>query len=312
MSIKNIKSDLIQIFDLEPSWITHLKYNPLKSIINNGKPYHVISLMRYVFGSKNSNPLLNNLRYFYYKDPQVKNIFQDIKDKTHSINDAKNWQKDEFMNILILFAKIDYFEAYSKRYIDELVKEIISNDIFSKTSNLKHRALLIFLISKLGYNNVFLDRALKKIQDFQNPDGGWPLESESSKRTSDLFSTLIIYKSFAYNSLWSRKDFLIKAEEYLINNHLAENQSNEDLDRWSRLYSGYKKNNLFEGGSIILLDSMLLRRGNNNDKIKSIIDWLRSLQLKTGYFPYHASLKNQENIQSTIKILSLIKKYYII
>ena len=210
MAIKNIKSDLIQIFDLEPSWIKHLKYNPLEDIVNKGKPHHIISLMRYVFGSRNSNPILNNLRYFYYKEPLVRNIFQDIKDKTYAINGARKWQADDFINILTLFARIDYFEVYSKKYIDKLIKEIISNDVFSKTSNLKHRALLIFLILKLGYNNVFLDRALKKIQDFQNPDGGWPLDYERPERKSDVFATLIIYKSFAANSLWSSKDFSIR------------------------------------------------------------------------------------------------------
>ncbi len=171
MSINNIKSDLIQIFDFEPNWIEHLKYNPLQDIVRNGKAYHIISLMRYVFGSKNNNPLMSNLRYFYYKEPQVKNIFEEIKAKTYSLNDTKKWQSDDFIGILMLLAKIDYFQAYSKKHMDKLVKEIIANDLFSKTSNLKHRALLIYLIIKLGYNNVFLDRALKDIQSFQNLDG---------------------------------------------------------------------------------------------------------------------------------------------
>ncbi len=312
MSINNIKSDLIQIFDFEPSWIEHLKYNPLQDIVRNGKPYHIISLMRYVFGSKNNNPVMSNLRYFYYKEPQVKNIFEEIKAKTYSLNDTRKWQSDDFIGILILLAKIDYFQAYSKKHMDKLVKEIIGNDLFSKTSNLKHRALLIYLIIKLGYNNVFLDRALKDIQSFQNLDGGWPLDLSDSSGDSDIFSTLIIYRSFISNRLWSNKDFLINTEEYLTMNHLSENQSSEDLDKWNRLYSGYKKNNLFEGGSAIFLECLLLNRGKDSDKAKSIVDWLKSIQLKTGYFPYHASLKNQENIPCTIRVLSLIKKYYIL
>ena len=116
---------------------------------------------------------------------------------------------------------------------------------------------------------------------------------------------------FAKNNLWINKDFLIKSEKYLTDNHLSEKQSNEELDRWSRIYTWYKKNNLFEGGSVILLEGLLLsNRENNAGKIKSIISWLKSLQLKTGYFPCHSVLTGQKNISSTIKFLHLINTYF--
>ena len=84
--------------------------------------------------------------------------------------------------------------------------------------------------------------------------------------------------------------------------------TNEELDKWNRIYSGYKKNNLFEGGSIVLLEALLLCKKINISKIKSIVDWLQGLQFKDGYFPYHAKLRSEKNISSTIKILSLVKK----
>ena len=58
MSLNNIKSDLMQVFDFNPDWISHLKYNPMLDILKNGKPYHVMSLMKYVFGAKNNNPII--------------------------------------------------------------------------------------------------------------------------------------------------------------------------------------------------------------------------------------------------------------
>ena len=313
MSLNNIKSDLVQVFDMEPEWITHLKYNPLLDIIEKGKPYHIISLMRYVFGAKNSNPIISNLKFFYYKEPQVKSIFEEIKFKANNLNKAKDKQSDDdFIDILTLLAKIDYFEVYNKKYLDLLVKEIIDTNMIFNMSNLRYRSVLIFLINKLGYGNVFFERGLKDIQKYQNPDGGWPLSLDDSNNKSDIFSTLMVYRSFISNNLWRNKDFLINAEEYLIQNHLSKNQTNEELDKWNRLHAGYKKNNLFEGGSAILLDCLLLSKNKKNDKIKSIISWIKGIQLKTGYFPYHASLKNQENTSCTIKILSIIKKYYTI
>ena len=312
MSLNNIKSDLTHVFDTEPEWITHLKYNPLLDIIEKGKPYHIIALMRYVFGAKNSNPIISNLKFFYYKDPQVKSIFEEIKFKANNLRGAKSQSDDDFIDILTLLAKIDYFEVYNKKYIDILIKEIIASNMILNMSNFKYRSVLIFLINKLGYGNVFLERGLKNIQKYQNSDGGWSLDLNDSSKKSDIFSTLMVYRSFISNNLWKNKDFLINAEEYLIENHLSKKQTNEELDRWNRLHAGYKKNNLFEGGSAILLDCLLLSKNRRSDKIKSIISWIKGMQLKTGYFPYHASLKNQENTSCTIKILSLIKKYYII
>ena len=311
MSLINIKSDLVKIFDLNPDWISHIQYNPLLDIINNGKPYHLISLLRYVFGVKNNNPIMSNLRYVYYKEASVKKIFKDISLSAKKVRGIQDGEVDDFLDVLTLLAKVDYFKAYNKKFLDQLIKEIIASELLFKTPNIKHQASLIFLINRLGYNNVFIDRSLKRIQGNQNSDGGWPMCLDVSDNKSDIFSTLIVYRAFISNNLWVRKDFLNKAEKYLIQNHLSETQTREEIDMWNRLHAGYRKNNLFEGGSAMLLESLLLAGSDNRNKIKSIIAWLKGIQFKTGYFPYHADLKNQENMMSTIRILSLIKKYYI-
>ena len=70
--------------------------------------------------------------------------------------------------------------------MDLLIKEIIKNNLLSKISNLEYRASLLFLINKLGYNNVFLERAFKAIQECQNTDGGWPLDTSAPNKETNI------------------------------------------------------------------------------------------------------------------------------
>ena len=314
MSLKNIRLDLSHIVEKDPFWISHLKYNPIKSIIQSGKTYHLIFLLEDVFGFKKSNPMISNIKQFHYKDKSIDNIFKELKESSKKIAKIDKNDNDEILQVLSILAKINHFKVYNKKYIDLLIKEIIKTNLIEKTSILKYQAMLIFFINKLGYRNIFLDKFLKNIENLQNSDGGWAFDISKVNdfRETDVFSTLIIYRVFVENNLWRNKKFLLKAESFLLENHLSEKQNNEDLDRWSRIYIGYKKNNLFEGGTILLLEALLINANKQNqNKIKSIINWLKDLQLKNGYFPYHSALSNQENTSSTIKALSLIKKYYI-
>lgn len=308
MSLNNLKSELLEIVDPNPLWIKHLDYNPISDIVKIAKPYHLLSLVKDVFGAKESNPVISNIKYFHYKEIYVEKIFEDLAAVLGKVENIGNENRE--MEIISLLAKIDYFKAYNKKYTDLLVKEVIQTNLFNKITFLSHQAMLITLIYRLGHGNIYLERYFKHLEESQNDDGGWAMSYGVEK--TDLFSTLIIYHVFTKNNLWINKNFVIKAEEYLTENHLSENQTNEELDRWNRIYTGYKKNNLFEGGSVLLLEGFLLsNRKENMGKIKSIILWLKSLQLKTGYFPYHSTLKAQKNISATIKILHLIKTYYL-
>ena len=56
----------MDVFDINPEWSEHLKYNPISNIIKNGKAHHLIGLMKDVFGVKINNPIIGNIRYFYY------------------------------------------------------------------------------------------------------------------------------------------------------------------------------------------------------------------------------------------------------
>ena len=75
---------------------------------------------------------------------------------------------------------------------------------------------------------------------------------------SDIFTTLLVHRCFLENNLWKNKKFLKKSESFLIKNHISDTNTSEEVDRWNRIYVGYRKNNLFEGGTILLLESLLI------------------------------------------------------
>jgi len=308
MSLKDLRLDILDIVDVSPSWLKSLSYNPIEDIVKFGKTHHLLYLLEDVFGFRKTNPILTNIRFFHYKNPYVEQISKDLKQKELLISKIKSNNIDSALDLLTLLARVNYFKVYSKESVDFLSKEIIKTNLIDRTSNLKYRAMLLFYISRLGYRNIFSDRCLKNLKECQNSDGSWSSDISSDSNESDIFTTLLIFRSFLMDDLWSGKKFLEKTKSYLSENHLSSNQTNEELDKWNRIYSGYKANNLFEGGSILLLESLLLCRNLDTLKIKAIVEWIKTLQFKNGYFPYHAKLKSEKNVSATIKILSLIKK----
>ena len=306
MNLK-IRQDILDVIELNPFWIKALNYNPIKDIVLSGKTHHILRLLQEVYGFENKNPILNNIRYFHYKNAFIDRTSKEIENYSSLIS-RNGFEGSLFLDLFLFMAKINHFKIYNKKSIDILIKEIIKADIVSNISNLKHRAIFLFYIDGLGHKNIFTDRYLRDIKEMQNPDGAWPLDISLNRDSSNIFSTLFIFRLFMIHDLWSSKDFLKQTQSYLIENHLSKKQTKEDLDKWNRLYSGYKKNNISEGGSVILLEALLLSKVKDVRKIKSLVAWLKSLQLEDGYFPYHASLRGDKNISSTIKILSLIKK----
>ena len=123
---------------------------------------------------------------------------------------------------------------------------------------------------------------------------------------------MLIFQCFRENRLWRDREIVLKLQTYLIKNHLSEKETKSEQDKWNRIHSGYKVNNMFEGGSLMFLESMLVSPCvDNKNKIKSIANWIDDLQLESGYFPYHADLRKQGNIISSIRVLSCMKRKYL-
>jgi len=303
--MNKLKKEILEIVDLDPFWFS-LNKNPIPDIVKTAKSHQIITLLERIYGFKRTNPVLGEVRYFHYKESIVIKINSDIVSFFEKKIDKKSLTEDIVFETLQLLAKIVYFRVYNKKFIELLFQQIIKLDMIGFTSFMKTKALFIYYLNILGFRNIHIDKYLKQIADYQLIDGGWPEDSNINKE-SDIFTTLHIHRAFVANPIWRDKKFLSKSNKFLIDVHMQTTFSKETTDRWSRLNVGYKSNNLFEGGTLILLESLINMNENNNRKIKSIINWIKSIQLNDGYFPYHANLKTQKNIDTTIYILYLLK-----
>tara|TARA_A100001011_G_scaffold397890_1_gene500354 strand:+ start:263 stop:1204 length:942 start_codon:yes stop_codon:yes gene_type:complete len=310
MSFDNFKKDVSKIYDFNPDWLNRLKYNPMKALINEAKTYHLLNVLFKLYGSLRINPIIKEINFYHYKQPYVSDLLRNVKSINTKISSFDGACEDNLLNILALLAKLDYFYIYSKNETEGLIKNIFAVGFLEKSENILYLSKLLYYLMRLGYKNMFIERALNKVRKYQKLDGGWPIRFNSKNNNSDVFATLTIHRTFLENNLWINKDFLNKSEQFLNSSFLSKSNTKLELDRWNRIYSGYKKNNIFEGGSVLLLDSLLIKDSNSYYP-KSIISWLKVLQLKNGFFPYHARLRNQLNFTSTINILYLFKKYHL-
>ena len=303
--MNKLKKEILEIVDLDPFWFS-LNKNPIPDIVKTAKSHQLITLLERIYGFKRINPVLGEVRYFHYKESIVIKINSDIVSFFEKKIDKKSLTEDIVFETLQLLAKIIYFRVYNKKFIELLFQKIIKLDMIGFTSFMKTKALFIYYLYILGFRNIYIDKYLKQIADYQLIDGGWP-EQININEESDIFTTLHIHRAFVANPIWRDKKFLSKSNKFLIDVHMQKTSSKDIIDRWSRLNVGYKSNNLFEGGTLILLESLINMNENNNRKIKSIINWIKSIQLNDGYFPYHANLKTQKNIDTTIYVLYLLK-----
>jgi len=129
MFLKDIKSDILNIIDVKPSWLERLSYNPISDIVTSGKTYHLLYLLEDVFGFKKNNPILSNIRFFHYKDPYVDQISKEVRQKNQFISKIKPNDIEAVLDLLTLLAKINHFKVYNKKSMDLLSKEIIKSKL---------------------------------------------------------------------------------------------------------------------------------------------------------------------------------------
>ena len=310
MHISQIKKDLLSILDVNPDWIATLDINPIANIIKKSKTHELLFLLRKVFGFIDGNPLIKKINKEHYSQDKIQIIFRKIVRIEKDLRERDNVSDQLITNTISLLSEIEYFKIFPNRYSDTFIKTVIKSNFIKEVDNIGYKSKTISLLGKMGYSNIYVDRELKKLENCQNKDGGWG-ETEGLK--SDVFISLLVFECFRQNRLWKKRDFILKLEDYLISNHLSASQSKNEQDRWNRIHSGYKENGMLEGGSLLLLEGLLMNPSELNEKkIKSLIKWLKSIQLDSGYFPYHAELKSQDNLMTTIKSTFCFKKYYLL
>ncbi len=309
MTINNIKKDILNILDLDPNWINKSLKNPLKNIIMDSKSHELLFLLRSVYGIIDGNPLIKRINKIHYSQEKIQLTFDKIVKSEKKMNTLKNYDSEFILDIISVLSQIEYFKVYPNRFSDTFIKSIVKNNLFSQIDNKSYIAKLLFLLIRMGYSNIYIEKELKKLEASQNIDGGW---GELKRDKSNVFTSLLIFQCFRENRLWRDREIVLKLQTYLIKNHLSEKETKSEQDKWNRIHSGYKVNNMFEGGSLMFLESMLVSPCvDNKNKIKSIANWIDDLQLESGYFPYHADLRKQGNIISSIRVLSCMKRKYL-
>ena len=309
MLINKIKNDVLNIFDLNPDWISGSLKNPLKLIIKDSKSHELLLMLRSLFGTVDGNPLIKRINKFHYSQEKTQKTLEKIVKIDKILNSSKSYDSEFTLDVISLLSQIEFLKVYPNRFSDTFIKSIIKNNLFAQINNRSYLAKLIFLLTKMDFANIHIDKQLKILEKTQNIDGGW---GELRGESSNVFTSLLVLQCLRENRLWRNKEVTQRVENYLIKNHLSKNETKAEQEMWNRIHCGYKVNNMFEGGSLMYLESMLLSCSENNkDKIKTLIKWFKNLQLDNGYFPYHAGLAKQENTISTIRILACIKKYYL-
>ena len=309
MSVDKIKKDVLNILELSPDWIEGSNKNPLRTIIQESKTHELLLLLRSLYGIVDGNPMIKRINKVHYPQDKVQLTLEKIVKAEKTLNSSAKYSSDFILDVIAILSQIEYLKVYPNRYSDTFIKAIVKNNLFGQISNRAYRAKLLFLLIRMGYSNIYIDRELKRLELSQNIDGGW---GNLKGDRSNIFCSLLVFQCYRENRLWRDREVVLKLESYLIKNHLSKNETKSEQDKWNRIHSGYKFNNMFEGGSLILLESMLISSSSNNkSKIKSLIKWIVSLQLDSGCFPYHADLRKQENIVTSIRILSCLKKYYL-
>ena len=309
MLINKIKNDVLNIFDLEPDWLDSSLKNPLKLIIKNSKSHELLLTLRSLFGVVDGNPLIKRINKFHYSQEKTQKTLEKIVKVDKVLNSSKSYNSEIVLDVISLLSQIEFLKVYPNRFSDTFIKSIIKNNLFAGITTRSYKAKLIFLLTKMGFANIHIDKQLKAFEGRQNIDGGW---GELRGESSNVFTSLLVFQCLRENRLWRNKKMSQRVEAYLIKNHLSKNETKAEQEMWNRIHCGYKVNNMFEGGSLMFLESMLASPSDKNkDKVKAIINWLKGLQLESGFFPYHADLKKQENLISTIRILACVKKKYL-
>ena len=309
MLINQVKNDILNIFDIEPDWIGDSLKNPLKLIIRGSKSHELLLILRSLFGVVDGNPIIKRINKYHYTQEKTQKTLEKIVKVDKVLNSSKSYDLELLLDVISVLSQIEFLKVYPNRFSDTFIKSIVKNNIFTEINHRSYKAKLIFLLTKMGFANIHIDRQLKKFEKTQNIDGGW---GELRGESSNVFTSLLVFQSLRENRLWRNKEMTQRVENYVIKNHLSESQTKAEQEMWNRIHCGYKVNNMFEGGSLMLLESMLISASENNkEKIKSLIKWFKTLQLENGCFPYHAGLAKQENTISTIRILACIKKYYL-
>ena len=100
----------------------------------------------------------------HYPQDKVQVTLEKIVKTEKALNSSKKYSSDFILDIISILSQIEYFKVYPNRYSDTFIKAVVKNKLFNQIPSRGHRGKVIFLLIRMGYSNIYIDRELKKLE----------------------------------------------------------------------------------------------------------------------------------------------------
>ncbi|MCH7528590.1 MAG: terpene cyclase/mutase family protein [Candidatus Marinimicrobia bacterium] len=178
-----------------------------------------------------------------------------------------------------------------------------------------HHAAIGSLMISLGLGrNPAVHKAAHWILERQREDGGWlhPHMAGSGKRTrSCLWTTAEVLAFLGRYPTMRVKEKLQAAGEFLLKHALEANTTSllPGADAWNFLQTGSRGVQLFQGGTLKVLDGLSLAGFNPAQRtFKKLYEWLLNQQLPGGLLPRVAERDEKGDAVVTVRALDVIRR----
>ncbi|MEE9465693.1 MAG: prenyltransferase/squalene oxidase repeat-containing protein [Candidatus Neomarinimicrobiota bacterium] len=177
-----------------------------------------------------------------------------------------------------------------------------------------HAAIGSLLISFGLIRNPTVHKAAHWILERQRDDGGWlhpHMAGKGKSPPSCLWTTAEVMAFLARYPTMRIKPKLQTAGEFLLLNALEANTTSllPDAGAWNVLRTGSRGTQLFQGGTLKVLDS-LSRAGFSpaHKTFKKLYRWLLEQQLSNGLFPGIVGRDGSGDTMVTVRVLELVQR----
>jgi len=178
-----------------------------------------------------------------------------------------------------------------------------------------HQAAIGSLLLALGLRrNPAVHKTAHWILERQREDGGWlhpHMAAGKKNKTSCIWTSVEIMAFLARYQTFRIKPALQKAGEFILEHMLEANTTTllPDSHSWNVLAVGSKDVQIFQGGTLKVLDSLSLAGFNpSNARFKKLYTWLLEQQLDNGLFPRVAGLDDKGDFGVTVRALEVIRR----
>ncbi len=316
---------LSRLVDLTPGWARVLPGPAITAVFKNGPEGARLKLLD-VLVSK-WTPLLKGVRRELRKEagdsPSIQRILRtQIKDGTWAVKaPAKPVGAHNQMVLVGLLEKLSALaESGAQRGWPQITLSIQALVSLQQPDGRfpllyhHHAAIGSLLISYGLIRNPTVHKAAHWILERQRDDGGWlhpHMAGKGKSPPSCLWTTAEVMAFLTRYPTMRIKPKLQTAGEFLLANALEANTTAllPDAGAWNVLQTGSRGTQLFQGGTLKVLDS-LSRAGFSpaHKTFKKLYRWLLEQQLPSGLFPGIVGRDGSGDSIVTVRVLELIQR----